>query len=250
MIQTMGMRLCLPDPPPLAGLMTAGPVALFIDFDGTLVEIAEGPDAVAVSARLAEQLERLAFRMKGALAVVSGRSIDNLRAFLGPAMLHFAGSHGADVRGPSGAVLTAAAPLPPEVSDRLRAFAAATGLLFEHKPHGAALHYRAQPDLEDSAHEIAAGLADAHGLAIKAGKCVVELVWPGADKGGAVDLLMAQPDFAGATPVFIGDDVTDEDGFAACERHGGFGIAVGERPSATARYALETVKDVYAWLEI
>ena len=131
-----------------------------------------------------------------------------------------------------------------------RAFADEAGLLYEHKAHGAALHYRTQPGLEGRAHDFAAELAKTHGLAIKAGKCVVELVWPGADKGGAVDLFMAQSAFAGATPVFIGDDVTDEDGFAACQHHGGFGIAVGERPSAGARYSLETVKDVHAWLEI
>jgi len=250
MVALMGLRLRLPEPPPLASLRAAGPVALFLDFDGTLVEIADGPDAVSVLPRLAERLERLAHHLKGALAVVSGRSIDNLHGFLGPAALHFAGSHGADVRVPSGQALRVAEPLPIAATDSLRAFADEAGLLYEHKAHGAALHYRTQPGLEGRAHDFAAELAKTHGLAIKAGKCVVELVWPGADKGGAVDLFMAQSAFAGATPVFIGDDVTDEDGFAACQHHGGFGIAVGERPSAGARYSLETVKDVHAWLEI
>ena len=246
----MGMPPRLPHPPPLASLMPAGPVALFLDFDGTLVEIADDPDAVALPTRLAQRLERLTQRLNGALAVVSGRSIDNLHGFLGPAALHFAGSHGAEVRAASGAALRVAEPLPIAVTDRLSAFAGEAGLLYEHKAHGAALHYRAHPDLEDSAHDFAAKLAETHGLAIKTGKCVVELVWPGADKGGAVDLFMAQPAFAGATPVFIGDDVTDEDGFAACQRRGGFGIAVGERSPVAARYSLKTVKDVHAWLEI
>lgn len=246
----MGSRPRLPAPPALPGLLTQGPVALFLDFDGTLVDIADGPDAIAVSARLGERLERLAARLNGALAIVSGRGIDSIHRHLGPAALHIAGSHGADVRAPSGAALRGAEPLPASVTERLGAFAAETGLLHERKAHGAALHYRARPDLESRAREFAEGLAAAHGLATKPGKCVVELVRPGADKGGAVDLLAAQPAFAGAQPVFIGDDVTDEDGFAACQKRGGFGIAVGERTSFAASYALETVKDVHKWLEL
>jgi trehalose 6-phosphate phosphatase len=240
----------LPAPPPLASLLADGPVALFLDFDGTLVEIADGPDAVAVPHLLASGLERLAMRLGGALALVTGRSIDNLHNFLGPLALHLAGSHGADVRSPCGTQLREGAPLPTVVADALGCFAAASGLLYERKAHGGALHYRVRPDLEEEAYRFATGLAEAHGLATKAGKCVVELVWPGADKGGAVDLLSLRPPFAGAAPVFIGDDVTDEDGFAACTRHGGFGIAVGERFSAAARYSLATVKDVHAWLEL
>lgn len=246
----MATRPRPPVAPRLSTLLEAGPVALFLDFDGTLVEIADGPDAIAVPDRLAPRLERLAVRLDGALALVSGRSIDNLRQYLGPVALHFAGSHGADVRAPCGTALRAAEPLPGTVRDALAQFAASHDLLYERKAHGGALHYRARPDLEHAARIFAAGLADTHGLATKEGKCVIELVRPGADKGGAVDLLVEQAPFIGATPVFIGDDVTDEDGFAACQRHGGFGIAVGERASAAARYSLETVKDVHAWLEI
>lgn len=240
----------LPAPPPLAKLLATGPLALFLDFDGTLVEIAGDPDAVAVSDRLGAGLEHLAKRLEGALALVSGRSIDNLHDFLGPLALHLAGSHGADVRSACGTPLREGQALPAPVADALGSFASTKGLLYERKAHGGALHYRVRPDLADDAHRFAADLAQAHGLSTKTGKCVVELVWPGADKGGAVDLLAERPPFAGATPVFIGDDVTDEDGFAACTRHGGFGIAVGERPSAGARYSIATVKDVHTWLEL
>lgn len=237
-------------PPCLKSLISGRRVALFLDFDGTLVDIAASPDAVILPQRLCERLERLSQRLGGALALVSGRSIENLQNFLGPLAVHLAGSHGGDVRAPDGTALRNGEPVPAPVAEALSRFAAANGLLYEGKPHGAALHYRARPELEPVACDFAAELAKAHGLATKAGKCVIELVWPGADKGGAVNLLAARAPFAGAMPVFIGDDVTDEDGFAACNRLGGFGIAVGERASAGARYHLATVKDVHTWLEL
>jgi len=240
----------LPQPPPLASLLAEGRVALFLDFDGTLVDIAAGPDTILVPEHLAGGLERLSDRLGGALALVTGRSIDNLRQFLGPLRLHLAGSHGGHVLAPGENALREGEPLPRPVTDALAGFAAAFGLLYERKAHGGALHYRARPELEEEAHSFAGGLAEAHGLATKSGKCVIELVWPGADKGGAVDLLCRQPPFAGAMPVFIGDDVTDEDGFAACTGLGGFGIAVGERPCASARYSLASVKDVHFWLDL
>lgn len=223
---------------------------MFLDFDGTLVDIANEPDAIAVPGGLACGLANLAARLSGALALVTGRSLDNLHDFLGPLPLHLAGSHGGHVLAPGGTPLREAAPLPVPVTQALGSFAKDNGLLHERKAHGAALHYRTRPELADGARQFAAGLAQEYGLATKAGKCVVELVWPGANKGGAVDLLIQQPPFAGALPVFIGDDVTDEDGFAVCNRLGGFGIAVGERPSAAARYCLAGVKDVHAWLEL
>jgi trehalose 6-phosphate phosphatase len=154
------------------------------------------------------------------------------------------------VRTPAGAPLSVPAAVPAEVTDALAAFAAVKGLHFERKAHGAALHYRDAPEREADAHRFADDLAAAHGLAVKAGKCVVELVAPGADKGSAVALLAGRPPFAGACPVFIGDDLTDEDGFAACAQRGGFGIAVGERPATGARYRLGAVSDVYEWLAL
>lgn len=247
---SMETRTSLPAPPSLASLLAERPLALFLDFDGTLVEIAAGPDAIAVPERLGAALHRLATRLGGALALVTGRGIDNLQSFLGPLPLHLAGSHGGHVLAPCGTVLREAEPLPAPVAEALDDFARTNGLLYERKAHGGALHYRARPELEEEAHSFASDLASGHGLATKSGKCVIELVWPGADKGGAVDLLAGRPPFAGTRPVFIGDDVTDEDGFAACARLGGFGIAVGERASSAARYSLAKVKDVHAWLEL
>lgn len=239
-----------PYPPDLASLLDHGPVALFLDFDGTLVEIASGPDAIDVPADLARRLDQLRGRMNGRLALVSGRSLDNLADFLGPTELHRAGSHGAHILAPDGTVLRGAKPLPQAVLDAIAGFTDEHGLLYEKKPHGAAIHFRNRPDLEGEAHAFATALAHDNTLATKTGKCVIELVQPGADKGGAVKLLMQTHTFAGAIPIFIGDDVTDEDGFRACDELGGFGILVGNRDVSSARYRLPHVKDVYEWLNL
>lgn len=250
MSRVMRMEPCLSGPPRFSRLLLEGPLALFLDFDGTLVEIADGPDAITVPDGLGERLARLAERIGGALALVSGRGIDNLHDYLGPLPLHLAGSHGGHVLAPCGTTLRAPVPLPAAVTSALDEFARRHGLLYERKSHGGALHYRIRPECEAMVQHFAARLAADHGLATKAGKCVIELVRPGADKGGAVELLAQRPPFSGARPIFVGDDVTDEDGFAACTRLGGFGIAVGERPSTTARHSLASVKDVHAWLEL
>lgn len=244
------VRHHLPAPPSLPNLLAQGGVSLFLDFDGTLIDLAGEPDAVTVPPQLPARLEHLSNRLNGALALVTGRSIDNLERYLGNPMLHIAGSHGGHVRAPGGFTLCESNPLPLPVAEALAGYAAASGLLFERKAHGGALHYRARPELGADAIDFAAKLANAHGLITKSGKCVIELVWPGTDKGGAVTLLAARAPFAGATPVFIGDDITDEDGFTACAELGGFGIAVGGRLSASARFSLATVKDVHTWLEL
>lgn len=246
----MDLQTSLPPPPLLAHLQQKTRIGFFLDFDGTLVEIAGAPDAIAPPVDLARKLEALATRPNAALAVVSGRSIGNLQHFLGPLHVAMAGSHGGHIITADGVPLREAKPLPPAVGERLKTFAQQNGLLYEAKAHGAALHYRTRPDMGGSAHAFACALAAEHALVTKTGKCVIELVQPGVDKGGAVELLYETAGFAGTVPVFIGDDVTDEDGFAACNRLGGFGIAVGERPSAAARYSLATVKDVHAWLDL
>jgi len=227
-----------------------GPVALFLDFDGTLVEIAKEPNLIEVSERLTERLQALAARVGGALALVTGRSIENLSAFLGPTHLFVAGSHGGHVVGPQGDTLRVPTPLPDDIDEEIQAFAREHELLLEQKSHGAALHYRARPELEKATQIFAETLATRHNLATKAGKAVVEIVGKGIDKGGAVQLLVARAPFAGRTPIFIGDDITDEDGFAACDRLGGFGIRVGKRVPTAARYEFGSVEDVYAWLNL
>lgn len=240
-----------PAPPPLSALLAQGPLALFVDFDGTLVEIAPSPDAIVVPGSLARRLVALAATLDGRLALVSGRGIDDIERHCGALAVALAGSHGAALRTADGKGCgTGPAPIPAQIVAEVEAFALREAVGFERKPHGAALHSRAAPHREADCLSFMTGLAELHGLTAKPGKRVVELVHPGADKGTAVELFMAEAPFNGAMPVFIGDDVTDEDGFAACTRLGGFGIAVGERSSDHAAFFLSGPQAVHSWLRL
>ena len=231
--------------------MATGPVSLFLDFDGTIIEIASGPDAIHVPADISTRLKALADRQAGRLALVSGRGLDNLEQHLGGLNIARAGSHGAERIDALGVPLGAMPrPLDGDVVTSLRKLASKHGALFEAKRYGAALHYRSAPQSGAAIDQAVTIVAEQSGLAAKRGKCVIELVRPGADKGAALMAFMDTARFASSTPIFIGDDVTDEDGFAAARRYGGYGIAVGERPSETANYILNTVKDVHAWLDL
>jgi trehalose 6-phosphate phosphatase len=239
----------LPLPPSLPALLTQGPLALFLDFDGTLVELAATPGAIAVPAGLGERLAGLSRRLGGRLALVSGRPIADLERHCGPLAVDCAGSHGAERRRADGSAFgPPPAALPQDLLDRVARFAEVNAVAYERKPHGAALHSRAVPEMEERCALFMADLAGAHGLAVKRGKRVAELVRPGADKGHAVHAFVAAPPFIGSRPAFVGDDVTDEDGFAACSELGGFGVAVGSRPTKSARYGLADPAAVQQWL--
>jgi len=245
----MSGSLALSPPPSLQELCDPGPVALFLDFDGTLVEIAPTPDGIEVPKTLGAGLFELSSRLGDRLALVSGRAIPDLERHLGPLRVARAGSHGAARELADGSPLgPRAESLPRGVAEALRAFAETCGFALEGKQHGAALHYRTNPALEPEGLSFANELARTHGLEVKRGKCVIELVRPGASKAGAVRAFMEVPPFAGARPVFIGDDITDEDGFVAAEELGGFGILVGDRSPSAARYRLPDPAAVHAWL--
>ncbi|MDE8650279.1 trehalose-phosphatase [Novosphingobium album (ex Liu et al. 2023)] len=233
-------------PPPLPG---AGD-ALFLDFDGTLVEIAAHPDAVRVAPGLPALIESLRIRLEGRLAIVSGRSLASLDRALGPIAVAMAGSHGGEFREAGArAAIALAEPVPTAVVARLHAVAAALGgLLVEQKPFSAAIHYRDRPEAESAVLAAARELARAEGLALKHGKMVAELIMPGSDKGSAVARYMALPGFAGARPLFAGDDTTDEDAFAAVARLAGGGILVGPMRHTAARWRLDGVRETHAWL--
>lgn len=239
----------LPAPPPLGALRAQGSIALFVDFDGTLVELAETPEGIVVPDGLIGRLETLAALLDGALALVSGRALVDLERHCGEIPLARAGSHGIDRRHAHGGALgDAPEPMSGEVEQALGRFAEKAGIRLETKPHGGALHYRANPGAGEEALAYAQTLAVEHGFDVKHGKFVIELVRPGADKGGAVRAFMDHPPFAGRRPVFIGDDVTDEDGMAAAKKLGGFGILVGERESTGASYLLAGPQAVHDWL--
>ncbi len=247
----MQPALALSAPPALATLLEGGRHALFLDFDGTLVELAPTPDTIAPAPELALRLEGLAQRLGGALALVSGRAISDIEAHIGPVRVAAAGSHGSDLRRADGSGLGKGAhAMPKALEAALRGFAGQEGLDYEHKPHGGALHYRSNPAKGGAADAFAEQIADEYGWQVQRGKCVVEVIAGGADKGSAVEALMQEPEFAGCTPIFIGDDLTDEAGFAAALRLGGFGILVGEREQTCAARALATVTQVHTWLEL
>lgn len=241
----------LQPPPPLRDLLRSGPVALFLDFDGTLVEIAPEPGAITVPGDLAERLHDLRDRLDGRLALISGRALDDLCNHLGDVSLCRAGSHGASRMLANGARLgEEPIGLPDAAIDELQCFAQDRGLFYETKLHGGALHFRGKPDLRDSVMVFADQVAERHELCVTSGKGVAELVQPGANKGGAVAAFMGEAPFKGAMPIFIGDDVTDEDGFSGATEFGGFGVAVGDRVSDKARYHLDTVSAVHEWLDL
>jgi len=226
--------------------------ALFLDIDGTLLTHAETPDAVYVDDALRELLERLQARADGALALVSGRSIDDVDALFAPLVLPVAGQHGVEWRDAVGRVHRR--PFPEahlrQVAQRFAAFKARhPGIVFEDKGHNLALHYRLAPQLEREVrtlveHAIADLGAD---FELQAGKLVYELKPGGHDKGTAIASFMSAAPFAGRIPVFIGDDLTDEYGFATVQRLGGHAVKVGEGDSA-ADWRLPDVEAVRAWL--
>jgi trehalose 6-phosphate phosphatase len=236
-------------PPP--ALRERADWSLFLDFDGTLVEIADRPQDVVVAPGLPRALEVLSQRLGGRLAIVSGRSIAVLDELLRKVPVAMAGSHGGEFR-PAGSdrIEALADPLPQPLCEALSAFARDNGgLLFEAKPCSAAVHYRDRPDIGPALFAYAEQLGAEYGVPVKQGKMVVELTMPGSDKGNAVNRFMSLAPFAGTRPLFVGDDVTDEDAFAAVRRFDGGGILVGPMRNTRALWRLDGVAAVHDWLE-
>ena len=224
--------------------------ALFLDFDGTLVDFVIDPDKAAVDGRLRSLLERLTARLNGRLAILSGRSLDEVTDRIGLGPIAMAGSHGLERRAFDGRVIRA--PTPPGLAvaiDAARAFTEQQGLLLEVKAAGVALHYRDAPHNEPLVDDFARALADRTQLVVQSGKCVRELRVPGADKGDAVRAYMTEPPFASGSPVVMGDDLTDEHAFAAAAALGGCGILVGEPRATAARFRLPSVAATLTYLE-
>jgi len=229
----------------------ASDMAVFIDFDGTLVEIVDKPEEVEPAGGLESVLAGCLSLLGGALAVVSGRPIQELDWFLSPLRLPAAGLHGLEYRlKPEDPTVTAQTGTEIDVlRERLgRAKIIRDGVFVEDKGSALAVHYRAVPQ---SGPDILAfmkdAIADLEDLHLVSGKMVVEAKPDFSDKGSIVEAFMDERPFAGRVPVFIGDDTTDEDGMRAARRLGGFGVKVGSGESI-ADFRLKDVAAVHGWL--
>lgn len=232
-------------PPPLLNARDA----LFLDFDGTLTEIAPRPELVFVEPALVSLIERVQRLIGGAVAVVSGRPLREIDNFLMPLQLPGAGQHGAELRmhgnsTPQRRVWPGVSAAAFELRSR---FGHDPQLIVEEKGASVAIHYRAAPERAEECQAASREIAQANGLDVLVGKMVVETRPRGLHKGLAVEALLSRPLFRGRRPIFVGDDTTDEDGFAQAQSRGGYGIKVGAGESC-AQYRLDDVMAVHQWL--
>lgn len=222
--------------------------ALFLDVDGTLLDFAAAPDAVRVPAELIGDLRRLREGLDGALALVSGRPLATLDALFAPLQLPAIGLHGLQRRGVEGGHEP-----PHELASVLAAArdlaAKYPGALVEDKGITIALHWRNAPAAEEPLHEFASSaLIELPGYCLQPGHDVIELRPDGHDKGDAISALMETGEFRHRTPVFFGDDLTDEFGFDAVNARHGISVLVGTRANSAATHALHTPEAVRTWL--
>ncbi len=210
-----------------------GPLALFLDVDGTLIDLAERPDRVVTPAGLVTTLKKTDRKLAGALALISGRAIADLDRLFEPLRLRASGVHGAEMRfDPGGPATSTPTPteLPRSLFDALtRAVAAFPGVFIENKRFSITVHYRLAPAAERPVREAVMRLIDSLRPAVEvmSAHCAIELKAPGFDKGGAIAAFLSTPAFGGRTPVFVGDDATDETGFALVAARGGYAYSVG-----------------------
>src|SRR5450432_3420601 len=245
----------LPDAVPVPGALIPhlGECALLLDIDGTLLDLAPTPREVWVPPGLAKTLNRLLEKTSGALALVSGRSLNDIDLIFPPEQYPAVGGHGAGIRlsTDSEAVATHAPPMDKELKRRLAAIAKLSpGILLEDKGYSLALHYRLAPHAEKAIYEavslIRADLPNAP-IEVLPGKCVCEIKHSGFNKASGVVELMTHQPFRGRLPIFIGDDVTDESVFAIMPDFGGLAFSVGGRALGVADY-FDDPSEVRDWL--
>jgi len=242
-----------PTPPDQVPPPPAPQDALFLDVDGTLLDLQDTPSAVLADAPLRSLLTALQRVLGGAVALVSGRSVADIDRIMAPLQLPAAGQHGLEWRGPDGVLRRHPVPaIPDDVPHALAAFADAhPGTLFEAKGSSWALHYRQRPELGRAAAALVAELGDAAGPGweVLQGKMMSELRPAGIHKGMGIGRLREVAPFAGRRPVFAGDDWTDEDGFRVVNDAGGISVAVAVDRETEAGCRLGGVAEVRAWLE-
>ena len=235
-----------PPPPPALDW------CLFLDVDGTLIELTDTPSQTETDAEIKFLLREVAERLGGALALVSGRRINTLDMLFAPLKLPAAGLHGVERRKADGTIQGAS--FVDSQLDRARAAMkifvdAHPGTLLEDKDRTIALHYRMAPQFEQTARESVLGIAKQLGsnYHIQGGKMLFEIKPRGFSKATAIQAFMKESPFNGRRPVFAGDDCTDQDGFGMVEAHGGISIGVGER--VQGQFYLPDVAAVRTWLQ-
>jgi trehalose 6-phosphate phosphatase len=227
-------------------------VALFLDVDGTLLDLAQRPDEVVTPAGLVTTLARTERKLAGALALISGRSIDDVDHLFAPLRLRASGVHGAEMRLDPEAptTSTAAADLPPSLLDELRqAVEPFPGVFVENKRFSFTVHYRLAPSAERPLREIVKQLVDSSPIAVEImdAHCAIEIKSPCFDKGGAIATFLSTSTFRGRRPIFVGDDTTDESGFALVSARGGVAYSVG-RPRPGVIGSFPAPQAVRGWL--
>lgn len=226
--------------------------ALFLDLDGTIAPIEARPDLVAPSDHRTRLLQALNGRLDGALAILSGRTIEDVDRILDRAPAAVGAVHGLLRRSVDG-VLVAHEPAPELAAARewLEPLARAQpGILLEDKRHALAVHYRGAAEVADAVAEACQRISALTGLTVQPGHMVFELRTPGPSKGDALGAFMSEPPFAGRRPIMVGDDLTDESAFAAAAELGGFGVLVGDERPTSAQFGLKSVDAVLHWLDL
>lgn len=246
------MRTLIPTNAPEPRNFQTRRTCLFLGVDGTLADLQMRPDQVSIDGELIRLLGIIQAQLDGAVALVSGRPLHQLDDMFAPLRLPAAGVHGFERRCVQ--ELLHCPPLAREGLDAARSeltrlAASHPGLLLEDKQSGLALHYRLAPALAGLALQAITDSARRLGPAFEVlkGDCVVELKPAALNKATAVEAFLAEDPFAGRTPIYIGDDGTDFDGFSAVRRNHGVDIVVGSR--IPARWRLDSPAAVHAWLE-
>ena len=240
---------------PATEILTGDPskCALFLDVDGTLLDIAPTPSEVIVPPKLPELLMSISKGLDGALAILTGRQLAEIDALFAPAQFIGGGVHGAELRTtPGGPIIRAATALPDALVDELKRLAdRLPGIMAEPKGPGFAIHYRQAPELKDAVEAAIRALVAQYpeDLVLCPGRKLFEIIPRGYSKGSALRTLAGLPTFAQRTPIMIGDDVGDLPALAAAEKLGGVGLRVAGGHFGQADFDLRGPNGVVAWLQ-
>lgn len=244
-----------PTPPTPDSLLAGdvGGLALFLDCDGTLLDIAPTPNEVRVPPNLVDMLLRLSAALGGALAILTGRQLAEIDTLLRPTKFVGSGVHGSEMRiARDGAIAGVASALPSSLVDAVLLRAQKLpGIIVEPKGPGIAIHYRLAPHLKDALEASLRSLLTQYpdGLVLSPGRKLFEIIPAGHSKGTALETIMALPQFAGRRPIMIGDDMGDIPALAAANRLGGFGLRVAGDQFGHDQIEFNHPSDVIGWLD-